>query len=125
MGQEEWPREAFRATLLRYGRMPRFGWKRLVNVFCDKFSVSLSVKEIKLKPSHCWILKMAEGVRLEILLMIPENATNWPRVYLIRVHIMTLACSFAFRTFSLGNLRKFPICDLRMSYSLIKFLVIS
>ena len=25
VGREEWPREAFRATLVRYGRMPRFG----------------------------------------------------------------------------------------------------
>ena len=49
VGQEEWSREACRAILVRYGRMPRFGWKRLVDVFCDKFLVSLSVEEIKLK----------------------------------------------------------------------------
>jgi len=47
--QGEWPKEAFRNVLQGKGRMPRLGWLRAHEIFCGKFSVSISIEEFKKK----------------------------------------------------------------------------
>ena len=45
--QKDWPQEALKATLGRFGRVPRLGWKKATDFFCKKFSVDVSVEEFK------------------------------------------------------------------------------
>jgi len=49
--KEDWPEEALRKVLCRFGRMPRTGWSRAHSVFCGKFSVHMSFIEFKKKAS--------------------------------------------------------------------------
>ena len=48
---EEWPKEALRNALQRFGRMPRLGWSRAHNTFCGKFNVSISLEGFKKRAS--------------------------------------------------------------------------
>ena len=50
--KEEWPSEALRKVLGRFGRMPRSGWTRAHSVYCDKFNVSMSLLQFKKKASN-------------------------------------------------------------------------
>ena len=47
--QEDWPKEALRKVLDRFGRMPRTGWSRAHSVFCGKFSTRMTLEEFKKK----------------------------------------------------------------------------
>ena len=47
--KEEWPEEALRKVLGRFGRMPRTGWSRAHSVYCGKFNVHMSPIEFKKK----------------------------------------------------------------------------
>ena len=43
----EWPPEAFKAVLRRFGRMPRNGWAKAQDYFCTKFSVRVPLDEFQ------------------------------------------------------------------------------
>ena len=47
--KEEWPKEAFRKVLSRFGRMPWSGWPRAHTVYCGKFNVHTSLLDFKKK----------------------------------------------------------------------------
>ncbi|KAF7682997.1 hypothetical protein TCON_1797, partial [Astathelohania contejeani] len=44
---EEWPRDLSKAVRTRLGRMPRGGWKKTRDFFCEKFSCEVSEEEFK------------------------------------------------------------------------------
>ena len=50
--QVEWPSEALRKVLGRFGRMPRTGWSRAHSVYCGKFNLSMSLLQFKKKASN-------------------------------------------------------------------------
>ncbi|KAM0677446.1 hypothetical protein BDAP_001947 [Binucleata daphniae] len=45
--QENWPKEAFRAVILRFGRMPRSGWNTTYTTFCEMFAAQTSFATFK------------------------------------------------------------------------------
>ena len=53
--KEEWPKEALRRVLGRFGRMPRSGWSRAHDVYCGKFSIRTSLVEFKENASKALI----------------------------------------------------------------------
>ena len=59
--KEEWPKEALRRVLTRFGRMPRTGWSLALAVFCGRFKVRMTLPEFKKKASH--VLTSQSGKR--------------------------------------------------------------
>ncbi|KAM0680637.1 hypothetical protein GINT2_001325 [Glugoides intestinalis] len=55
--KEEWPEEALRKVLVRFGRMPRTGWSRAHSVYCGKFEVRTPLVEFKKKASRALTAK--------------------------------------------------------------------
>jgi len=50
--KEEWPEEALRRVLVRFGRMPRTGWSRAYSVYCGKFNAHTSLLDFKKKANQ-------------------------------------------------------------------------
>lgn len=50
--EEEWPKEALRRVLKRFGRMPRSGWSLALSVFCGKFKIQMPAERFKKKASN-------------------------------------------------------------------------
>lgn len=46
---KEWPQAVHEAVKIRLGRMPRGGWKKACNYFCEKFLVTTSEESFKNK----------------------------------------------------------------------------
>ncbi|KAF7683050.1 hypothetical protein TCON_1735 [Astathelohania contejeani] len=44
---EEWPKDLSKVVRTRLGRMPRGGWKKACDFFCEKFSCEVSEEEFK------------------------------------------------------------------------------
>ncbi|KAF7679683.1 hypothetical protein TCON_2515 [Astathelohania contejeani] len=44
---ESWPRDVFEAVQKRFGRMPRGGWKKARDSFCEKFSCEIGEEVFK------------------------------------------------------------------------------
>ena len=47
--EEEWPQKVFLTVINRFGRMPRGGWKKANDVFCEKYGSNMGVDEFKCK----------------------------------------------------------------------------
>jgi len=45
--KEDWPKAAYLAVLERFARMPRSGWSRAKEYFCEKFTANISMTEFK------------------------------------------------------------------------------
>jgi tRNA uridine 5-carbamoylmethylation protein Kti12 len=50
--KEEWPEEALREVLDRFGRMSRSGWSLAHSVYCGKFNVHTSLIDFKKKAAR-------------------------------------------------------------------------
>ena len=101
--QEEWPTEAFRKVLGRFGRMPRTGWSRAHSVYCGKFNAHMSLLEFKKKASKtlttqsgkkCTIrdYKKAAVKRVKTLDVILEENTLFEAKIYNEVRIIFLEC---------------------------------
>lgn len=45
--EREWPQNALLAVITRFGRMPRGGWNKAHNVFCEKYNTNVDPLEFK------------------------------------------------------------------------------
>lgn len=124
--QEDWPREALRAILIRFKRMPRYGWTLSHVTFCDKFSVQVSLLTNKKqaqsvlknkKGNHCTNRQFKEesAKRHKLTDLVVEEQTLKENKYNNRVKTLLLECYEETKKTDIVQVQRTPKCQTKKS----------